>query len=193
MNQNLFLYAHISTCWPVTYAVLYRNIPTTYLHYDVPWLKVCLLWERWAWSSNYQPKALVCRCSFGQLMFREEKTEDFEVLLLNRRELLRLLEQRRPNAAKIIINIHLIHLFKLHGLEAWSMKPYEEFGWCSFDIPFDFYLKQISKKYVLNFSVWTPSEASPRWGDRAAVSEHWSEPDIETDWNENNKLNINSN
>ena len=30
-------------------------------------------------------------------------------------------------------------------------------------------------------------------GDRAAVSEHWSEPDIETDWNENNKLNINSN
>lgn len=58
---------------------------------------------------------------------------------------------------------------------------------------FDFYLKHISKKYFLNFSVWTPSEASPRWGDRAAVSEHWSEPDIETDSNENNKLNINSN
>lgn len=77
MNQNLFLYAHINTCQPVRYAVVYRNIPTTYLHYDVPWLKVCLLWERWAWSLNYQPKALVCRCSLDRWIFREEKTEDF--------------------------------------------------------------------------------------------------------------------
>lgn len=63
-------------------------------------------------------KILSLSVQFGPLIFREEKTEDFEVLLLNRRELLRLLEQRRPIAAKIIINIHLIHLFKLHGLEA---------------------------------------------------------------------------
>lgn len=52
-------------------------------------------------------KSLSLSVQFGQLMFREEKTEEFEVLLLNRRELLRLLEQRRHIATKIIINTYI--------------------------------------------------------------------------------------
>ena len=61
-------------------------------------------------------------------MFREEETEDFEVLLLNRRELLRLLEQRRHIAAKIIINIPF-HTSHTSIQAAWSRGLIHETVW----------------------------------------------------------------